>query len=707
MAFSSNNTSLSNKTSLSSKTSSSNRTSSSNQNKNTDMLVPTTISTTQFTTIPSPTYRSIDEYTLIKRLGAGSYGEVWTAKRGNNEVVIKFSDGNPHGEGYNYSVLAELAFPLTLSHPHIVRYSTIIGPAPTSMIKVPINEKLGFKFKTFIAGVMPRSSGDLYSLIINKNSHKIIIKNYTDLTHQLVEALAYLTSHNIIHRDIKPQNILYDICTDNHYKLTVTDFGISTNRGCYGESLRTDVYTIWYRPPEIAISNECQSIYNASADIWAMGCVFYEMLTGHPLFPVSNSPNRLATIIFSQLGVPSSGSDFFKQYNEWRERLKNVGVSRKYPISNFPNPLDEIKDPVIRDLIVGMLVPNPEKRLTINQVQAHPLFKNTHVYESNNSYQYVKTPIVDCTMRDQLFCRDLKFNHIGDNNNTINKNGTIIDDKYIKRIISWAIDYTIGISSNIGKYGLTPPGITKFDMYFVAIQLFFRFLVKNNINKNQVQLCSDMFGTDVPNISARSEYSRTEVLEYPRLWMTAALSLSNVFMDILTLTPNQHSRMISGNFSGKKIIWAQRVMMKSLDFDILARTPFDRIQSYSGLIEDKIIHLAGNLLTHLSKLPYFFELRKDDYVYRNDLPVTCLVLAHIGIAQTIPTLFTSIDISSIEIIISSINGSIPTRGFSRNMIGLDLTRDEWNNVVKNYRRFKRTHPNIMRGIILTQRQAMN
>lgn len=93
-----------------------------------------------------------------------------------------------------------------------------------------------------------------------------------------------------MHRDLKPENIL--ITSDNVIKLC--DFGFARYDSQLGRSCTNYISTRWYRAPELLIGNPH---YGAAIDVWAVGCIFAEMLSGDPLFPGSSDIDQLYKIL--------------------------------------------------------------------------------------------------------------------------------------------------------------------------------------------------------------------------------------------------------------------------------------------------------------------------------------------------------------------------------------------------------------------------
>merc|ERR1719189_3109296 len=135
--------------------------------------------------------------------------------------------------------------------------------------------------------------------------------------YQILRGMKYVHSAYVIHRDLKPRNLLVNSNCD----LKICDFGLARVKFAHQEWLNpmTEyVCTRWYRAPEVLCS---WTDYSASIDMWSIGCIFAEMHTCQPLFPGTNTQDQLHLVI-CLLGSPQ-GDEITKIPHEKCQRWIN------------------------------------------------------------------------------------------------------------------------------------------------------------------------------------------------------------------------------------------------------------------------------------------------------------------------------------------------------------------------------------------------
>ncbi|CAJ0940848.1 unnamed protein product [Ranitomeya imitator] len=110
---------------------------------------------------------------------------------------------------------------------------------------------------------------------------------------QIIRGIGFCHNHNIIHRDIKPENIL----VSHSGVVKLCDFGFARTLAAPGEVYTDYVATRWYRAPELLVGD---IKYGKAVDVWAIGCLVTEMLTGEPLFPGDSDIDQLYHIVKCQ-----------------------------------------------------------------------------------------------------------------------------------------------------------------------------------------------------------------------------------------------------------------------------------------------------------------------------------------------------------------------------------------------------------------------
>ncbi|XP_078445693.1 mitogen-activated protein kinase 10-like isoform X2 [Wolffia australiana] len=218
---------------------------------------------------------------------------------------------------------------------------------------------------------------DLHQVI--KANDDLTREHYQFFLYQLLRALKYIHTANVYHRDLKPKNIL----ANANCKLKICDFGLA--RVAFNDTPTTIfwtdyVATRWYRAPELCGS--FFSKYTPAIDIWSIGCIFAEVLTGKPLFPGKNVVHQL-DLMTDLLGTPSL--DTISRVRNEKARRYLTSMRKKQPIpfaQKFP-----IADPLALKLLERLLAFDPKDRPTAEEALADPYFRGLSKVEREPSCQ--------------------------------------------------------------------------------------------------------------------------------------------------------------------------------------------------------------------------------------------------------------------------------------------------------------------------------
>ena len=239
--------------------------------------------------------RDSSNYKRQEVLGEGTYGKVYKAQEisSGRTVALKRTKSENMEEGISAVNLREICFLRSLRHPSIV-----------SLQGVAISD-------SHLDLIFEYMSGDLRAYIDTLNSPvpEVQIKKF--LT-QMLSALHFCHSNRVIHRDLKPQNLLLD----RSLNIKIADFGLARSFQIPMRPYTPCVQTLWYRAPEILLGARA---YTTAIDMWSIGCIFSEMLTMDPLFPGTSEKDVMCKI-FQLLGTPSeetwpgiSGFQFYRE----------------------------------------------------------------------------------------------------------------------------------------------------------------------------------------------------------------------------------------------------------------------------------------------------------------------------------------------------------------------------------------------------------
>lgn len=288
----------------------------------------------------------MDKYEKVEKIGEGTYGVVYKGRNieSGQMIALKKITLEQEEEGVPCTTIREIALLKELQHDNVVLLKDVVN-TKTSMYLV--FEYLDLDLKQHMESQQLRKSPQL-------------IKKYL---YQIISGIAYCHTHRILHRDLKPQNLLID---KNTKELKLADFGLARAFDIPIKRYTHEVVTLWYRAPEILLGSPH---YSTPVDIWSIGCIFAEMVNQKPLFPGESEIDQLIRI-FSVLGTPNEslwpGISMLPDYSE---------NFPKWTPKNLKEFVPELEDLGV-DLLTKMLQYEPSKRINARQALAHDYFKD-------------------------------------------------------------------------------------------------------------------------------------------------------------------------------------------------------------------------------------------------------------------------------------------------------------------------------------------
>ncbi|MCI4394423.1 hypothetical protein PGIGA_G00168430 [Pangasianodon gigas] len=252
----------------------------------------------------------MEQYHVLEMIGEGSFGRVYKGRRkfSGQVVALKFIPKVGRSEKELRSLKREIEIMRGLKHPNIVLLLD------------------SFETQTEVVVVTEYAEGELFQILEDDGS--LPESQVREIACQLVSALYYLHSHRILHRDMKPQNILLG----KGGVVKLCDFGFARAMSVSTLVLTSIKGTPLYMSPELVEEKP----YDHTADLWSLGCILYELHTGAPPF-YTNSIFQLVQLIV-------------KDPVKWPENMSQG-------CTNF---------------LKGLLNKDPQKRLTWPGLLHHP-----------------------------------------------------------------------------------------------------------------------------------------------------------------------------------------------------------------------------------------------------------------------------------------------------------------------------------------------
>ncbi|CAF0830657.1 unnamed protein product [Adineta ricciae] len=295
-------------------------------------------------------------YEIQKRLGKGAYGIVWKAtdKRTKEIVALKKIFDAFRNQTDAQRTYREIVFLREFGeHPNVIRLHNVL--------RADNDRDIYLVFESMEA--------DLHNVIRKGNILKDTHKRY--VIYQLLKAMKYLHSANVIHRDMKPSNVL----VNQQCRVKICDFGLARSLNHVYEDVQHPamteyVATRWYRAPEILLAS---SKYTKGVDMWSIGCIFGEMLLGKPLFQGTSTFNQLERIL-QHIPTPSQ-SDIACIPSQYGPSVLERASSG--PKKSLDNLIPHITDESL-DLLRRLLQFNPDKRITAQEGLQHSYVASFH-----------------------------------------------------------------------------------------------------------------------------------------------------------------------------------------------------------------------------------------------------------------------------------------------------------------------------------------
>ncbi|KAH9169842.1 kinase-like protein [Lactarius sanguifluus] len=303
------------------------------------------------------TFRLEKRWKLVREMGSGAYGVVISAadEISGETVAIKMVT-----RVFAKTSLAKRALrELTLLR-HFSNHENITG-----LIDV---DGIAESFNPFLCSFLPPRKADLHQII--KSGQMLSNEHVQYFTYQILRGMKYIHSASVVHRDLKPGNLL----VNSDCELKICDFGLSRGFDSTpeeGTSQMTEyVATRWYRAPEVMLALRR---YGTAIDVWSIGCILAELLLGRPLFKGKDYVDQLNKIL-EVLGTPCN--DILRRVASERAQayVRSLPVRRKV---SFKKLIPQA-DPQALDLLEKMLSFDPTSRVTVTQALAHPWLAAYH-----------------------------------------------------------------------------------------------------------------------------------------------------------------------------------------------------------------------------------------------------------------------------------------------------------------------------------------
>uniref|UniRef100_A0A0N5BYM6 cyclin-dependent kinase n=1 Tax=Strongyloides papillosus TaxID=174720 RepID=A0A0N5BYM6_STREA len=308
-------------------------------------------------------FGKLETYQKIIGLGEGTYATVYLGKSllTGKSVALKEIRLEPE-EGAPCTAIREVSLLRNLKHANVVTLHDIVY---TDRVLTLVFEFVERDLRFYMEEV----------------NNQISIDNCRLFLIQLLRGLTYCHKRKILHRDLKPQNLLINRAGE----LKLADFGLARAKSVPTKTYSNEVVTLWYRPPDVLFGS---TDYSTHIDMWGVGCILYEMIVGKAMFPGTCANDQLA-LIFKKLGLPNqdNGASFIEcpKFKEIEESVKLMiraeerynGQTKKY--LTFEKILQRSSPRLCKDsidILSKLLRYNGKERLSAGDAMHHQFVSN-------------------------------------------------------------------------------------------------------------------------------------------------------------------------------------------------------------------------------------------------------------------------------------------------------------------------------------------
>lgn len=290
-------------------------------------------------------FGKLESYIKLDKLGEGTYATVFRGKSKLTDKIVALKEIRlEYEEGAPCTAIREVSLLRNLKQSNIVTLHDIIHTPKSLILVFEYLERDLKQYMDEMAGV------------------KLAMNNVRIFLFQLLRGLTYCHQRRILHRDLKPQNLLIN----KKGELKLADFGLARAKSLPTKTYSNEVVTLWYRPPDVLLGS---TDYTTSIDMWGVGCIYYEMVTGRPMFPGQTVQDQLQ-LIFKKRGIPTEET--------WPEGVQNK-TFQEFKFRNYPGEDLRVTatrlDHYGRQLLAGFLEYKMSSRISAHDALHHATFK--------------------------------------------------------------------------------------------------------------------------------------------------------------------------------------------------------------------------------------------------------------------------------------------------------------------------------------------